>query len=122
MRRTVALLLGVLCMAPTAGDVGGCGKDATALDLAVYGGARKEQDCSRCQECGLTSARCGRACDPKASPETAIPATCHPLQHDGEVCLRALAAASCDAYGRYLADVEPETPTECGFCARDGGP
>ena len=121
LRAVVVLLLGLLCMAPTAGDVGGCGEAPTALDPDAYGAARKAADCSRCQECGLTTTRCGRACDPSVPPETVIPATCHPLQHDGEVCLRARAAASCDAFGRYLADDAPETPTECAFCTGDGG-
>ena len=101
--------------------VGGCGRAPTALDPIAYGDARKAADCSRCQECSLTTARCGRACDPNVAPETLVPAICHPLEHDGEVCLRARAAASCDAFARYLTDVAPETPTECGFCERDGG-
>lgn len=120
-RSAVVVFLAVLCMAPTAGDVGGCGQDAVALDVDAYALARKDADCARCKECSLSSARCTRACDSKAAPETSIPATCHPLEHDGEVCLRALHAASCEAYGRYLSDVAPESPSECAFCVSDGG-
>lgn len=109
-------LLGVLLMAPTVGDTGACGRTATELDRDKYANARKLQDCERCRECGLSTARCESACDPKALPEIALPATCRPLYHDGEVCLRALAAASCDTYATYVDDEAPATPTECDFC------
>lgn len=117
MRRApVVVVLGVLCMAPTPGDVGGCGAEVTALDRDRFAAARKREDCLRCAECGLTTPRCARACDPKKAPETAIPASCLPLQHDGEACLRALDAASCDAYATYVDEARPVTPSECGFC------
>ena len=112
----VIALLGVLLMAPTAGDTGGCGRTVAELDRDRYANARKLEDCQRCQECGLGTARCGRACDPKVLPEVAPPATCRPLYHDGEVCLRALGAASCDAYATYVDDEGASTPTECDFC------
>lgn len=109
-------LLGILLMAPTVGDTGACGRTATDLDRDKYANARKLQDCERCQECGLTTARCESACDRKTLPEIALPATCRPLYHDGEVCLRALAAASCDTYASYVDDDAAATPTECDFC------
>jgi hypothetical protein len=109
-------LLAVLLMAPTVGDTGACGRTATELDRDRYANARKLQDCERCQECVIDTARCQRACDRKALPEIALPATCRPLYHDGEVCLRALAAASCDTYATYVEDDAPATPTECDFC------
>lgn len=112
----VAAVLGVLSMAPTAGDVGGCGTEVTALDPLAYALARKDMDCERCAECGLETARCRRACDPESEVETVIPATCQPLRHDGEVCIRRLAAASCGAYATYVDDVSPSTPSECEFC------
>ena len=92
------------------------GATATELDRDRYANARKLQDCERCQECGLDTARCQRACDPTALPEIALPATCRPLHHDGEVCLRALAAASCETYATYVDDEAPATPSECEFC------
>lgn len=109
-------VLGLLSAAPTVGDVGGCGREASYLDVDRFAQARKLEDCERCQECGLESARCGRACDPKAPPDVAIPVTCKPLLHDGEVCLRALQAAGCDAYRSYVDDDAPTLPSECRFC------
>lgn len=116
MRRLVVVLLAVLCMAPTVGDVGGCGREATELDADDMAVARKDEDCERCRECRLSSERCRRACDPNALPDVDLPATCRPVRHDGEVCLRALHAASCDTYASYVDDVAPATPTECQFC------
>lgn len=116
MRRAVIVVLGVLLMAPTVGDTGGCGRTATELDRDRYANGRKLQDCERCQECGIDNARCGRACDPTQLPEIVLPVTCRPLLHDGEVCLRALAAADCDTFATYVDDVAASTPTECEFC------
>lgn len=112
---TVAIL-GVLSMAPTSGDVGGCGREATSLDVDAYAAARKDEDCDRCRECGVTTLRCERACDPAALPDIAVPATCKPLRRDGEVCLRAIHAASCDDFAGYVDDRAPKTPSECEFC------
>jgi hypothetical protein len=109
-------ILALLCMAPTAGDVGGCGTEVTALDPRAFALARKDEDCNRCRECDLRSPRCGRACDPTKDVDTSIPPTCQPIRHDGEVCLRALRSASCDAYASYVDDVAPATPSECEFC------
>lgn len=117
MRRTLlGIVLALLCMAPTAGDIGGCGAEVTALDPSTFALVRKDEDCRRCEECAIGSARCARACDPDEPVETRIPDTCKPLLHDGKVCLRALRAASCSAYARYVDDVAPETPSECAFC------
>lgn len=113
---TAVVILGLFSMAPTAGDVGGCGTEATALDPLAFARARKDADCERCQECGIESGRCERACDPGTPAETSIPRTCAPLQHDGQVCLRALRAASCDAYRAYVDERAPTTPSECAFC------
>jgi hypothetical protein len=64
--------------------------------------------------------RCMQACDSAATPDAIVPSTCHPLLHDGEVCIRALDAASCSDYAGYVSDVAPTAPTECEFC-RDVG-
>ena len=122
-RGIVTALLGVLVMAPTVGDTGSCGRTATDLDRDRYANARKLEDCMRCQECGLTTARCVSACDPAQLPEIVLPPTCRPLFHDGEVCLRALGAASCSTYATYVDDDAPSVPSECDFCQvpSDGG-
>ncbi len=114
--RIVVVVLGVLSMAPTAGDVGGCGTEVKTLDPLAFAVARKDMDCARCQDCGIDTPRCQRACDPSKPVETSIPSTCSPLQHDGEVCIRALDAASCDAYRTYVDELAPSTPSECQFC------
>jgi len=116
MRRMVVVILALLCMAPTVGDVGGCGKTATELDPEDYAVARKNEDCRRCKDCALETTRCTNACDPKKPPDIELPRTCKPVRHDGEVCLRALRAASCDTFATYVDDVAPASPSECNFC------
>jgi hypothetical protein len=124
-RETVVLALVALAFvaAPTPGDVGGCGKTATALSPSGFARGRKTVDCRRCTDCDLHTQRCARACDPSAPSDVQIPDTCHPLLHDGEVCLDALLAASCSDYATYMDDVAPATPSECTFCRLlpDGG-
>jgi hypothetical protein len=112
----IVMVLGVLSSAPTVGDVGGCGREARELDATEFAEARKEEDCLRCSECGIAAPRCARACDADASPEIVIPPTCRPLHHDGEVCLRALSAASCEDYVGYVDEIAPTAPSECRFC------
>ena len=112
----VAAALAILCAAPTAGDVGGCGVTVQELDEARFARARKLVDCSRCMECGITTKRCAAACDPKAPNEVGFPSRCFPLLHDGEVCLDALEAASCADYTLYVSDDVRAIPTECEFC------
>jgi hypothetical protein len=112
----VALFALAFGAGPTVGDVGACGKTATALDEGAFAAERKALDCRRCQECGLTTNTCRQACDPAAPSDVVFPPTCYPLAHDGEVCLRALEAASCDSYARYVDDVAPTEPSECQFC------
>ena len=115
-RVLVAALLGALTAAPTAGDIGGCGKDASLLDVETFARARKDEDCRRCTDCEIVTERCTRSCDPREFPVIEIPQTCKPLRRDGEVCLRALRAASCDAFASYVRDEGPTTPSECQFC------
>jgi hypothetical protein len=112
----IVVLLGALCAAPTAGDIGGCGRSVNELDPARFAVARKLEDCQRCTQCGIATERCTRACDPKQTSDVLIPQTCKPLYHDGEVCLRALDAASCDDYTKYEDDFAPTNPSECEFC------
>jgi hypothetical protein len=112
----VVALFGALLIAPTSGDTGGCGRQASDLDRDVFAAVRKREDCRRCEECGIGTARCMRACDRAAAPDVALPATCRPLLHDGEVCLRKLAAVSCKTFGTYVDDDAPAIPSECAFC------
>lgn len=124
MNRSRSVLVAVVAVtfliAPTAGDVGGCGRTAEELDLARFSAVRRAIECERCGECGVSSTRCGRACDP-SSPALDLGATCHPVEHDGDVCLRALQHTSCERFARAVADVGAEVPTECAFC-RTGPP
>ncbi|MBX3227212.1 MAG: hypothetical protein KIT84_35250 [Labilithrix sp.] len=118
MRRAVfaAGVLALFCMAPTAGDVGGCGAEITEMNAEQFVLDRKDLDCARCGECGIASGRCTRACDPAKAPDTTIPETCRPVSHDARVCLRALEAASCGTFATYVADEAPALPSECEFC------
>jgi hypothetical protein len=118
-RREVLLAIAVaalFCAAPTPGDVGGCGKTASELSEGDFSYTRKLLDCDRCRSCGIANERCKRACDDPVEGYVRFPPTCRPLVHDGEVCLRALRAASCDDFSRYVDDVSPDTPSECDFC------
>jgi hypothetical protein len=112
----VALTALVLGAAPTVGDIGTCGQQAVALDSRVFAAQRKSVDCQRCAECALSTQTCRRACDPRAPSNVGWPNTCYPLAEDGDVCIRALKAASCSDYASFVADAEPTAPTECDFC------
>jgi hypothetical protein len=123
-RRSIALTAIVFVVfgtGPTVGDVGACGKTATELDEASFRHGRKVVDCRRCTACDLATPRCARACDEKDPGDVAFPSTCRPVFHDGEACLRALLAASCSDYARYVDDAAPEVPSECAFC-REAAP
>lgn len=115
------MILALLCAAPTPGDIGGCGADPTPIAPDRYANARKRLECDRCKECSVSTARCARACDPKAPSDVVLPATCRPLEHDAEVCLRSLIAASCTSFAQAVDDVAPTSPSECLFC-REGAP
>jgi hypothetical protein len=118
-RRTLlagAISFLVLGTGPTVGDVGGCGRTATDLNEEAFARARKTTDCARCNDCGLSTDKCTRACDDKAPSDVQFPSTCRPILHDGEVCLRALKSASCSDYATYVDDQAPAVPSECDFC------
>jgi hypothetical protein len=117
----LALLLAAFCMAPTPGDIGGCGQDADELDAPIFFSSKRETDCRRCRECHIATDNCEEACAAGPLPQ-ALPEHCYPLVHDGEVCLRALADASCDEYARYMSDTSPTAPTECNFCPPEEQP
>lgn len=120
-KRELALLTALLLcfvIAPTPGDIGGCGQQAELLDAPTFFATKRVIDCRQCDECGFVYDTCRDACDANASLPEAFPRGCFPLVHDGEVCLRALNNASCDEYSTYMAD-DPETrstPSECNFC------
>jgi hypothetical protein len=112
----LALLLLLFCAAPTPGDVGGCGQSPDPLDPEVFFANKRDIDCKQCRACALATATCEGACSGEAPLPADFPEGCAPLVHDGEVCLRALHFASCDAYRSYVDDIAPTVPTECDFC------
>lgn len=114
----VALGLLLFCLAPTAGNIGSCGQDAELLDAGKFFAQKVTLDCARCEECAIDSVQCRRACEGLGADQT-FPDNCYPLVHDGEVCLDALVAASCEAYAGYEADTGATIPTECNFCPLD---
>ena len=112
----VAVAALVFGAGPTVGDVGSCGTSATALDVKDFEAQRKALDCQRCKDCNILTTACSDACDPAKPSSVSIPSTCYPLEHDGQVCLDALEAASCCTYASFVSDVAPTVPTECDFC------
>ncbi len=112
----VALVFGA---APTAGDVGSCGKTAQDIDEMRFGVARKKIDLRRCDECKIGTKRGEAARDPMVPSDVSFGATCRPLVRDAEVCLDALATAPCGDYRKYMSDDERLIPGECDFCRGD---
>lgn len=122
--KKLAGLFALLTLAPTAGDIGSCGQSAVELDETKFFQQKERIDCLACQECVLDSPlACAQACDGVVNV-VPFPDGCLPLVHDGEVCLNALEAASCDDMAKYLDKDAPTIPFECNFCspdARGGG-
>ena len=113
-RGIAAVLFLFLGMAPTVGDIGSCGQQPDDLDATTFFDLKARTDCRRCGECGLHGKLCDRACD--EPPQTYFLSGCHPVVHDGEVCLHALLHASCDDYASFMNDSGPTAPGECQFC------
>lgn len=111
--RLVALVL-FFTAAPTAGDIGSCGQPPVDLDAKIFFERKAGIDCRHCLECGLATKACDRSCN--NPPPDAFPAGCYPVEHDGEVCLDTLGAASCGDYTSFQADEGATAPTECNFC------
>ena len=109
------IVLALFAAAPTVGDVGACGTAVEPLDAGAFFKQRLDDECRRCDECGYASRTCKRACDKTVPIPTTFPPGCHPVVHDGEVCLRAIEALGCDAFGELVSNV-PIVPTECDFC------
>lgn len=109
------IVLSILSAAPTVGDIGGCGGTDETLDARKFFTERLRVDCERCGECGLTTPACRRACNKSTIVPGSFPAGCRPVVYDGEVCLRAIEALSCDAFADVV-DPAPIVPTECDFC------
>ncbi len=118
-RYVFAASFALLCLAPTAGNIGSCGQEAVALDAGKFFANKQYIDCTQCTECALFTAQCEAACG-AAAVTGEFPEDCLPLVHDGEVCLDALRVASCDDYALYVADQGATIPTECNFCPLDG--
>jgi hypothetical protein len=120
-RRLWLVLLALACLAPTPGDIGGCGQPARLLGPRQFFEKKRALDCAACSVCEIRGRTCSSVCT--APVPTEFPRGCFPLVHDGEVCLRALSYSSCDDYVKYLDDRSPQVPTECDFCPllADGG-
>jgi hypothetical protein len=112
--RWLLAALAAFCLAPTPGDIGGCGQTARDLDPVVFFNSKQSIECSRCGECGLRTPACEIACDRVEVPEE-FPEGCFPLVHDGTVCLRALTQGSCEQHREVMSD-PPRVPSECNFC------
>jgi hypothetical protein len=117
----LALVVLLFCAAPVPGDVGGCGQDPQQLDPQTFFWSFQRSQCERCQECGINTQACERACSPMLT-QTEFPQDCVPLVHDGEVCLRALQQDSCGDFVDYMSDSAPTVPSECDFCPTRGQP
>ena len=109
------MVLALFAAAPTVGDVGSCNAAVEALDAKAFFTRRLAAECARCDDCGLNTRACIRACDARTEVPTSFPAGCHPVVHDGEVCLHAIDALSCGAASDLVSDA-PIVPTECDFC------
>lgn len=121
LRLLLAAVSLLFCAAPVPGDVGGCGQEPADLDPGIFFASKQAIDCERCNDCQLLTQACTRACDPKTPVPRSFPQGCFPLVHDGEVCLRALRAASCDDYAGFVDDRAPTVPSECNFCPLEAG-
>ena len=108
------VLLTGLCLAPTPGDVGGCGQTARELDPVVFFLSKQGIDCDRCRQCGIETQACSDACEGGEVPEE-FPEGCLPLVHDGTVCLRAITQGDCSKHRRAMSS-PPRVPSECNFC------
>ena len=117
-RGWAVIVTGILCAAPVPGDIGACGQQVEPLSPVLFFESKQRIDCTRCSECGLSTATCGRACSDRPPENDSFPEGCVPLLHDGEVCLRALLGASCGDYPAYVDDLDPTVPSECDFCPR----
>jgi hypothetical protein len=107
--------LGWLCAAPTPGDIGGCGQHPELLDPEAFFALKRAEDCKKCTDCNFTTDFCSDVCSTD-DEAPGFPEGCVPLVHDGEVCLNALEAASCDEYEDYAKDEGRLAPSECQFC------
>ncbi len=116
MRRPAAALLLVMCMAPSAGNIGSCGQEAEPLDAYKFFLKKQELDCQACQDCVLLTEACLAACTEPVPTDVSFPEDCLPLVHDGEVCLDALSASGCADYSAFMASEGAIMPTECDFC------
>jgi len=117
----IILILLLVVAAPTVGDIGSCGEAPVDLDGAGFFREKAKVDCARCGECSLSTALCTAACTGAGLP-TAFPEGCFPIVHDGEVCLRAIEAASCENFTTFVADQGATIPTECNFCPPEDKP
>lgn len=113
--RLVLVALAAFCLAPTPGDIGGCGQTARDLDPDVFFNSKRSVECRRCGECSLRTPACELACDEQAELPAEFPDGCFPLVHDGTVCLRKLTQSSCEDHAQVMGE-PARVPSECNFC------
>jgi hypothetical protein len=114
-QHVAAVVLALLALAPTVGDIGSCGQSPDDLDPIKFFQAKGGIDLSMCDECSILTERCEKLRFGHIEATEFAPG-CFPHVHDGEVCLNALLASDCDDYAKYMADVGATVPTECNFC------
>ena len=105
-------------VAPTPGDIGGCGQSSEQLKATTFFHSKRVLECRRCHECDVAFQYCVDACDDSLAVPDSFALGCFPLVHDGDVCLRAIEHASCSTFMDYVHD-DPRlrsSPTECNFC------
>ncbi len=112
------VLVGGLGAVP--GDVGGCGQAAEELDPTIFYQRVRVVECEQCTRCAIQTLPCREACAGTESVPTEFEPGCVPLVHDGEVCLRALEAASCRVFRDTVDERAPRIPSECDFCPPRG--
>ncbi len=56
--KALAVLVALMAMAPTAGNIGSCGQEAVPLDAEKFFEAKRAIDCARCSDCPVFSKAC----------------------------------------------------------------
>lgn len=113
--RLLLAALAIFCLAPTPGDIGGCGQTARDLDPDVFFTSKRAVECRRCRECSLRTPACELSCEEGVELPAEFPDGCFPLVHDGTVCLRRLTQSSCEDHAKVMGE-PPRVPSECNFC------
>ena len=79
LRFALAVVVVLFCMAPTPGDIGGCGQRVQPLGPRPFFEAKKEIDCNKCKECSFSTDFCKTACDADEEVSKSFPEGCEPI-------------------------------------------